>query len=339
MANLLGTPSLAPQNRKTDLAGASKTPTAVPNVEPVKAADANVNSGDEIDNAEKPKQEKSRLKSSWDAVASFFGVAAPDSTGSETVQASLSEPTAESQSSKSSASKTPQATRAPAGKKTKPSMWGDEETAEAPVESPKNELPRSAFDTKSRSGRDPEVTDVVITDSFRSPKPSRSAEPESGSDEPSEFGAVSDRRSNRRPPRRGRSRATSEEGTTDDSLSAADAVVEGGVAEETSDRERSDRRGDGPRSGQRGGREARASGRDRSSSDRPPRSDSSRSESSRSDSSRSESSRGEPRGEAAERNDRGSREGSRRPESGRDSNQRDAGGREGNRRDESRRDE
>lgn len=349
LANLLGTPSLAPQNRKTDLAGASKTPPAALNVEPAKSADANVNSGDEIDNAEKPKQEKSRLKSSWDAVASFFGVAAPESAAPESMsgdveRTSSNDATAEGNSAKSASGKPPQASRQPAGKKSKPSMWGDEESVAVPVEPTKNELPRSAFEPRSESkpsssrdreessGREREEMVDGPQDSVRSAKPSRTTDPEAAADEPSDFGAVSDRRSNRRPPRRGRSRATSDEGMVEESASVEPAVEEVN-ADEASTRDRSDRRADAPRSGPRGGRDSRSSNRDRNTGDRP------RGESSRGDSGRADSSRGEPRGEATERSERGSREGGRRSDSSRDASPRDAGSRDGNRRDESRRDE
>lgn len=349
MANLLGTPSLAPQNRKTDLSGASKSPPAAPTVESANGVDANVNSGDEIDNAEKPKQEKSRLKSSWDAVASFFGVAAPESTGSGAEPFGSNEPSDESQSQKSDASKSRQGARPPAGKKTKPSMWGDDDVgsvaAESPkvespkVESPKNELPRSAFETKGSSNREAENanlesslsgrTDSGRTDSGRTQRAPRTPDAEIASEGSGEFGVGSDRRSNRRPPRRGRSREASEDTGVEASSVHRDVVAEGSSADQGSDRERLDSRSDAPRSGQRNGRSGRPSDRDRSDRDRGERDRPAR----------TESARGEPREEMSDRNDRSSRDEGRRSESNRDINQQETASRDGARRDKPRRED
>lgn len=210
IANLLGTPSLNPMSKKSD--GTAKTQKPSPPVEQ--------NSAPEIipePEATKPKPEQSRLRSSWDAVAQFFGVAAPEPV--------VEVESAASSSSNSNAAKPTTAT----GKRSKPSMWGvaPAEPAEPEVEvSDIGFAPVERAETResgSRRGardRRPRPESAPAKSEVRTPEP-REVERDFDSDiEQSESRGrrnapssredrsepiESDRRSNRRPPRRGRS--------------------------------------------------------------------------------------------------------------------------------------
>ena len=76
IASLLGTPSLNPVSKKTDSPPKTPKPVAIQAEESAENEVA-VEPQAELPMA-KPKQEPSRLRSSWDAVAQFFGVSAPE---------------------------------------------------------------------------------------------------------------------------------------------------------------------------------------------------------------------------------------------------------------------
>jgi hypothetical protein len=141
LANLLGTPSLAPQNRKAESGGATK-PAVPASTSPAVAPPTVVESepapteafSEPMEISGKP--EKSRLKSSWDAVASFFGVAPTDPeskleatvTGSTVTGSTVTGSTAASPLLDGGPTEGGMANRG-SGKKTKSSMWGEVESA------------------------------------------------------------------------------------------------------------------------------------------------------------------------------------------------------------------
>ena len=196
IANLLKTPSLAPAIKKSE--GPPKPPKATALVEQSVDVEQPVSPGPE---PAKPKSEPSRLRSSWDAVATFFGVAAPEHApeapaqqGTTSLSKSETSPTTKSSSSGS--------------RRTKPSMWAestDDRTAATEPSPP----PRTA---------DPSVLSHDIDSRVRSrgnERGPRADESESRPDlEPrratqtkrdEEFGAIDpERRSLRQQPRRGR---------------------------------------------------------------------------------------------------------------------------------------
>ena len=209
LANLLGTPSLAPQKPKTESSV------------PVAAENPAVSSGDRDASpevaSEKPKSEKSRLKTSWDTVANFFGVTTKEP-----------EEVREPQAEESPAAKAPTTPKAgtvspkPASRKGKPSMWesatdvSEEDSAISNStealqgESPSNESPNRREPAKRESAR----RDVQAQEPPRrrdsdtgrdSGTRGKSGERlDSGSDEGLQSDGEPERRSHRRPPRRGR---------------------------------------------------------------------------------------------------------------------------------------
>jgi hypothetical protein len=278
IANLLKTPSLNPTTKKTDAPPKSTKTTAavesvVRNEEPVAPPVE----------SPKSKPEPSRLRSSWDAVATFFGVAAPE-------QPSEPEPKAIASSESSGVSKS-----SVGGKKSKPSMWGDipdepvslpqieksafqvekpiqrfEEKAESPRES---EFPRARSRGRDRGARSEESDRSEVSASEptvkRSPVTDRSDD--SRTVEP-------ERRSQRQQPRRGRQADVRVDAVFGEPEFAQDAILdEPEVLEiENADRDETPRvdasrapRGRGQREPrpERGPRQERAP-RD----DRPPRS-------------------------------------------------------------------
>lgn len=125
LANLLGTPSLSPQSRKTDKAkGAVETaakpvPSDAPASSPSPAPPA-----PEASTGSKSK-EPSRLRSSWDAVTSFFGIQSGDS-------GSTAEP--ENFEPPRGVDRPARARQESPAKRSKPSLW--EESLEVPASEP-----------------------------------------------------------------------------------------------------------------------------------------------------------------------------------------------------------
>lgn len=226
IANLLKTPSLNPTAKKTD--GPPKPPKATAPVEPVVRNEEPETPPIE---APKAKPEPSRLRSSWDAVATFFGVAAPE-------QPSEAEPKAAASTESAGVSKS-----LVGSKKTKPSMWGDSsdepvsppniEKAAFQVEKPiprfeeKTESPRDSEFPRARSrGRDrgPRSDDSERSEGTaseptvrRSPAPDRSDEPRTLDPE---------RRSQRQQPRRGRQADVRVEAAFGEPEFAADPIID-----------------------------------------------------------------------------------------------------------------
>lgn len=186
LANLLGTPSLAPQKPKTDPAAPLAAEPAATSDQPVVPEPAAV---------EKAKPaEKSKLRSSWDAVANFFGMASQDSeAASVEPEAAPAPPTPRSQP-KTDAGRAraanPSTPPAPVSKK-KPSLWGGEEST-TPEPAPEDR-PIHASRSEESDDREPLRS---RRDTPREPK--RRSEPPAKEDTAS----APDRRSHRRPPRR-----------------------------------------------------------------------------------------------------------------------------------------
>lgn len=195
IANLLKTPSLGPTAKKTD--GPAKPPKATTLVEQTAPLEVILSP---VPEPEKPKPEPSRLRSSWDAVATFFGVATPEDHPKS--NASTDTILDASASAKSAVS---------GNRKSKPSMWGepvDERITEYEAPTPptrlseKAELPQDggSSDRGRSRGRErsPRVEDATVRsdqEPRRAPQTQRDQEP--GTVDP-------DRRSHRQQPRRGR---------------------------------------------------------------------------------------------------------------------------------------
>ena len=199
IANLLKTPSLGPTAKKTDgPAKPLKATSLVDQTVPVEE------SASPVPEPAKSKAEPSRLRSSWDAVATFFGVATPENSQEDQPKSNVSS------DSKLDALATPKSVTS-GNRKSKPSMWG--ETVEKRIiesEAPNpptrlaenNELP---LDGESRDRgrsrgreRSPRVDDAAVRsdqETRRVPQTQRDQEP--GTVDP-------DRRSHRQQPRRGR---------------------------------------------------------------------------------------------------------------------------------------
>ena len=208
IANLLKTPSLNPTAKKTD--GPPKpTKSALPTEIPAAYEPAPVAVVEPV----KSKPEPSRLRSSWDAVATFFGVAAPEQAPESQHTPAVSEMPQENQGF---------GQVAPGGKKTKPSMWGqpaeDSQSvagaakAEPRISSrtesaPESDQQRSSGESRDRGrsrGRAPVADNRSMNEdaSFAGDLAPRSL-PQSQRDEP--FSPIdSERRSQRQQPRRGR---------------------------------------------------------------------------------------------------------------------------------------
>ncbi len=199
IANLLKTPSLGPTAKKTD--GPPKPPKANLMADQVVPLEETVSQAPE---SAKPKPEPSRLRSSWDAVATFFGVAPPEHSQENQPKSNASPDTKLDAiaTSKSAVS---------GNRKTKPSMWGEaveERITETEAPTPPTRLAEKAErpqDSESRDRgrsrgreRSPRVEDAPA----RSDQEPRHAPPTQRDQEP---GAVDpDRRSHRQQPRRGR---------------------------------------------------------------------------------------------------------------------------------------
>ena len=164
LANLLGTPSLSPQSKKSDKAkGAAESPAkgVAPPIEQVAPAPAPV---EELPVSGKSK-EPSRLRSSWDAVTSFFGI-----------QSGETAPTAESTlEDKPFETERPSRSRPEnSNKRSKPSLWADTPDL-APAEPAPRErtrdLDRDRVATPPESARsvESEAVDEPIV-SFGEPK-------------------------------------------------------------------------------------------------------------------------------------------------------------------------
>ena len=211
LANLLGTPSLAPQNRKQDSGSGSKplpAPTAPPTPESIDSAIVEANTESDFSPASQatehssssPKAEKSRLRTSWDAVASFFGVAASDTeTAAPEADGNARpgiKPAQGQRGNVGPASQDSASELRPPSKKSRSSMWNESEsqssssTESQPTVSPSHDSPKTH--SKGASERNGFAEDAKSVDSVN-------AEPEIG------FGG--DRRGSRRLPRRGRSSA------------------------------------------------------------------------------------------------------------------------------------
>jgi hypothetical protein len=260
IANLLGTPSLNPINKKESTSKSTKPST--PNVEtlpsavsPTAAIETEVESTLE---PSKAKAEPSRLRSSWDAVAQFFGVSTP-----EPVQAQKSTPAVDV-----SEIRKPELS---SSRKGKPSMWGAELIPEAaktseplqrtsseptevskpersdlpvrsgrpertarPERSDRPERPRrDGRDRSDQEGRSREDTPVVNRDSEETTRElSPRREERAGSIDP-------ERRSSRRPPRRGRSDESSESTVDSDSTRQLDVPSDAFGSSESVGRSRS----------------------------------------------------------------------------------------------------
>ena len=272
IANLLKTPSLNPTTKKTDGPAKPAKVTA-----PVETSARSEEPQPPQVEAPKAKPEPSRLRSSWDAVATFFGVAAPEQQ---------SEPDPKSSPDAQTASK-----GSAGSKKSKPSMWGDSpdepavvEKAEktvAPVEkaSPRSEekadvpeFPRARSRGRDRGPRsdDAERNDLPASE----PTVRRAA----ATDRVDETRSVDpERRSQRQQPRRGRQPDVRAEKAFGDAEFAPEAMIDAPEVFETENRDRDESpreessrppRGRGNRETRpdRGPRPERA-GRD----DRPPR--------------------------------------------------------------------
>lgn len=209
LANLLGTPSLAPQKPKAE----SSPPAAMEH--PLVPASIKEDAQETV--PEKPKAERSRLKTSWDAVANFFGVTTKDAE--ETTEQSLAEiPTtlAAPPTKAGAGSKSDSGTTKPTGRKGKPSMWESvtgesEEVVPKPAssESPNRESPqRDLPDRRELRNRQTPRRDAPARDT--------TARSESGPEAGIDSSREPERRSHRRPPRRGRDSQASEVATDTD---------------------------------------------------------------------------------------------------------------------------
>lgn len=198
LANLLGTPSLAPPKAKGESTTPPPTepspPTAAPN--PPTAAPGNFSQSAETQPEEKQRPtEKSRLKSSWDAVAGFFGIAQSEThSNPDTIEPTSPSPKASS-SSPDIASPKRGETSSKSGppRKGRPSMWSEpsvdepaaKTTQRAPTQDdrPKREDGPPARHESRRTRESATTVEQVAQDSE---------------------GESVDRRSHRRPPRRAR---------------------------------------------------------------------------------------------------------------------------------------
>jgi hypothetical protein len=180
LANLLGTPSLSPPKPKSESSSAPNLDT-VPNPQTLPSPTPESSS-------DKLKGEKSRLKTSWDAVANFFGVASKDSEAASVesmeIESNDASPDSPIPSSKAPQGKAPQGVvKATPRRKGKPSMWSDE------------------MDLPPKPGQKEKVSKVSKPDLQKSETQERDVEgPRErllSDDEPQ-------RRSHRRPPRRSR---------------------------------------------------------------------------------------------------------------------------------------
>ena len=226
IANLLKTPSLNPTAKKTD--GPPKPAKATTPVEPVVRNEEPEAPAVDVPKA---KPEPSRLRSSWDAVATFFGVAAPEQPAEPETKASTSSES--SGSSKSSVG----------AKKSKPSMWGD--STDEPVSPPQiekaafqAEKPVPRFEEKTESPRESEFPRGRSRGRDRGPRADDSDRSEGSVSEPTVRRApVSDRsdeprtvdperRSQRQQPRRGRQADVRAEAAFGEPEFASDAIID-----------------------------------------------------------------------------------------------------------------
>ena len=224
IANLLGTPSLNPIGKKSDSSKSQKPAVVFEQLPQVEEAHTEpVILEAELSNA---KPEPSRLRSSWDAVAQFFGVSSPEPPQQSTTRASdLPSDPSDSETKQFGAP----------SRKSKPSMWGvsdepmvkkdtsvevnDSRPPAREVRDPRafRESPTresgSRINTQERSTRSDEApppsrresNELEVGPGFGEPK-SRRATSQTSRSEANET-PNSDRRSTRRPPRRGRSAA------------------------------------------------------------------------------------------------------------------------------------
>lgn len=246
LANLLGTPSLAPQRPKGDAAGkrAPEAPTTAGlsniqdsnqnepsgNVTSATDVSAPVESGESPVAPTAPMKgaEKSKLRSSWDAVASFFGVSSPAGEGAvEQVPSNPRLPLDEgrpresaakdsrsvrkSAESRATSTRSSGTTKGPESKpastsKKKPSFW----EAEEPSTEVEPASARHATEEVSRPSRmgDPSESNTESSrrDDIRGNRSSRESREKNRRDESVEresMDSSADRRSHRRPPRRG----------------------------------------------------------------------------------------------------------------------------------------
>lgn len=199
IANLLKTPSLGPTAKKPD--GPAKPPKAVLPIESV-AESAPVPAME----AQKPKLEQSRLRSSWDAVATFFGVAAPElSTEPELKPSDATNALSSQNSAKASIV---------GNKKAKPSMWGESADQASEPGEPAKPAPRIA--EVAQASREPESPRRGTESQDRGRSKDREREPRGDGAERTESraprhrseenspSAAPERRSERQQPRRGR---------------------------------------------------------------------------------------------------------------------------------------
>jgi hypothetical protein len=221
IANLLGTPSLNPIGKKSDSSKSQKPAVVFEQPSQVEEAFAEPVISEAV---ELSKPEPSRLRSSWDAVAQFFGVSSPEPPQQSTARASdLPSDPSDSETKQFGAP----------SRKSKPSMWG---VSEEPVvrndssgevndsRPPAREVrdsrgfresstreSGSRINTQERSPRSDEAppssrrefNEVEVEPGFGEPT-SRRATTQTSRSEAKEA-PNSDRRSTRRPPRRGRS--------------------------------------------------------------------------------------------------------------------------------------
>lgn len=237
IANLLGTPSLNPISKKSDSSKSQKPAVVFEQPSQVEEAHAEpvISEAVELSNA---KPEPSRLRSSWDAVAQFFGVASPEPSQQSTSRASdLPQDPSDSETKQFGAP----------GRKSKPSMWGvsEEPVVRSDLLGEVNDSRPPAREVRdSRGFRESSTRESGsrINTQERSPRSDEAppssrrefneVESEAGFGEPTSRRATSqtsrseakvtphsDRRSTRRPPRRGRSVA-------DDSIPIDEPIVD-----------------------------------------------------------------------------------------------------------------
>ncbi|MBU6172996.1 MAG: hypothetical protein KGQ60_04295, partial [Planctomycetes bacterium] len=114
LANLLGTPSLAPQSKKQE----TSKPRSIESP-PIDAPSP------ELESPKLKSKEGSRLRSSWDAVTSFFGIQQPEPT-------TAPEPPAIEEHKPRNAPPS----KAPEAKRPRKSMWDEADALEKPIAKP-----------------------------------------------------------------------------------------------------------------------------------------------------------------------------------------------------------
>lgn len=236
MANLLGTPSLSPQTKKsTDGIGAKSKEIAPPH-----ESTALRESTEQVETSKTPAKEPSKLRSGWDAVTSFFGIQSSASQETKADGGKGDSETVDKQppASREQRSEGKQAAASRSGKKsTKTSFWADDvsksvEPAESDIRSVEETNPTEVFaaggdepvvsfgarkrertargeNTKPR--REPRNSSVDAGETPRQKiTPSQNASFAANPLESDDIDGPVERRSQRRAPRRGRSDALDE---------------------------------------------------------------------------------------------------------------------------------